>query len=179
MNLILRALIMALGLALGNVAHAQSVQSPVLTIDSERFYRDSAFGQRIASDIDNRTSALSEGNRKLEAELETEELALTEQRPTMPPEEFRALADAFDARVEAIRREREIESREIAQLLEESRDRFLNTAAPLLEDIMQESGALVILERRSVFVSSNAIDITAAAITRIDEVLGDGDTAPE
>ena len=41
---------------------------------------------------------------------------------------------------------------------------------------MREAGAAVILERRSVFVSLNAIDITADAIALLDETLGSGAT---
>jgi len=153
---------------------AQDVRSPILTIDSERFYRDSAFGQRVVAEIEAQTTALSEDNRRLEAELEAEEQKLTDQRPDMEPEAFRELADAFDARVEGIRKEREARSRAIADLLEENRDRFLIAAAPVLEVIMREAGAAVVLEQRSVFISANAIDITDIAIARMDATLGDG-----
>ncbi|MEX0365310.1 MAG: OmpH family outer membrane protein, partial [Ruegeria sp.] len=74
--------------------------------------------------------------------------------------------------------EREAKSREIAALLDQNRDRFLIAAAPVLESIMREAGAAVILEQRSVFISANAIDITDLAIARIDAVLGDG-TQPD
>ena len=57
--------------------------------------------------------------------------------------------------------------------------RFLTAAAPVLEQIMREAGAAVILEQRSVFVSANAIDITKKAIERIDAQLGDGSIQPE
>ena len=43
--------------------------------------------------------ALRSEARALDASFEAEEQRLTEQRPTLPPEEFRKLADAFDARV--------------------------------------------------------------------------------
>ncbi len=169
-----RAACVALAVCIAAMATAQDVRSPILTIDSERLYRGSAFGQRVVQDIEAQTSALSEENRVLEEQLETEEQELTDQRPEMTPEDFRNLADAFDARVQSIRRDREAKSRAIAAQLEENRDRFLNAAAPVLEAIMREAGAAVILERRSVFVSANAIDITEAAIARIDAVLGDG-----
>ena len=70
-------------------------------------------------------------------------------------------------------------SNEIEELREKNRIRFLNAAAPVLEEIMRETNAAVILEQRSVFVSSNAIDITQTAIERIDAQLGDGTTEPE
>ena len=39
---------------------------------------------------------------------------------------------------------------------------------------MREAGAGVILERRSVLFSANAIDITDIAIQRLDDAIGDG-----
>ena len=175
MGRLARALaILVAALSWAATSTAQDVRSPILTIDSERLYRDSAFGQRVLNEIEARTSDLAEDNRRIEAELEGEERALTDQRPDMAPDAFRALADAFDARVEAIRRDRDARSRAIADLLEENRDRCLVSAAPVLEEIMRDTGAAVILEQRSVFVSANAIDITDLAISRLDETLGDG-----
>ncbi|MEL6888473.1 MAG: OmpH family outer membrane protein, partial [Pseudomonadota bacterium] len=147
-----------------------------LTIDSERLYRDSAFGQRVLREIEARTRALTEENQKLEAELEAEEKALTEQRDSLTPEEFRALADAFDARVQAIRRERDARNQENIELLDENQERFLRAALPVLEAIMRDVGAAVVLEVRSVFVSANAIDITDRAIAEINAAVGDGTT---
>ncbi|WP_299731354.1 OmpH family outer membrane protein [uncultured Tateyamaria sp.] len=155
-------------------ATAQDVRSPILTIDSDRLYRGSAFGQRVLREIEAQNDALADENRVLEQQLENEEAELTAQRDTLSAEEFRALADAFDARVQAIRRERENESRAISAQLENNRDRFLAAAVPVLEAIMREAGAGVVLEQRSVFISANAIDITDAAIARIDAALQDG-----
>lgn len=176
---VLRLACVALGLLLAGMAMAQDLRSPILTIDSERLYRDSAFGERVVREIEAQTSALADENRRIEETLEAEELELTAQRADLPPEDFRALADAFDARVQSIRQERDAKSRAIADQLEDNRDRFLIGAEPVLEAIMREAGAAVILERRSVFVSANVIDITDAAIARIDALLGDGVTAPD
>ncbi|WP_299282041.1 OmpH family outer membrane protein [uncultured Tateyamaria sp.] len=175
----LRLIIVTLALFGASVSFAQDVRSPILTIDSDRFYRASDFGQRVLREIAEQTDALAEDNRVIEETLETEELALTEQRADLPPEDFRALADAFDARVQSIREQREAENRAIANQLEENRDRFLNAAAPVLEAIMREAGAAVILERRSVFISANAIDITDTAVERMNEALGDGVQTPD
>lgn len=174
----LRWLILALALTGAGAALAQDVRSPILTIDSDRLYRDSAFGQNVLKQIEAQTTALADENRTLEIELEAEEKALTAQRADMTPEEFRAIADAFDARVQSIRSDRENKSRAIANKLEENRDRFLSAAFPVLETIMLEAGAAVVLEQRSVFISANAIDITDTAISRINAVLGDGADVP-
>jgi Skp family chaperone for outer membrane proteins len=174
-----RYLVLALALTGAGAALAQDLRSPILTIDSDRLYGDSAFGKRVVREIEAQTSALAEENRALEAELEAEERRLTAQRADLSPEDFRVLADAFDARVQTIRAEREARSSAIASQLEENRTRFLNAAAPVLETIMREAGAAVVLERRNVFISANVIDITLSAIVRIDAVLGDGSTPPQ
>ena len=137
-------------------------------------YRDSAFGRRVLKDMEMQTSILVEENRALERELEEEERTLTNQRGTLPAAEFRVLADAFDARVQSIRAEREARSRQISAQLEQNRERFLSAAGPVLEAIMRDAGAAVVLERRSVFISANSIDITELAVTKIDAILGDG-----
>jgi histone H3/H4 len=43
-----------------------------------------------------------------------------------------------------------------------------------MERLMRQAGAAVILERRSVFVSANAIDITQQAISLLNETVGSG-----
>lgn len=175
----LRWFCVVIALASAGGSDAQNMRSPILTIDSERLYRDSAFGQRVLEDIEAQSASLAEENRTIEERLEKEEADLTEQRATMEPEEFRALADAFDTRVQAIRREREAKSRQIASQLESNRDQFLTVALPVLETIMREAGAAIVLEQRNVFISANAIDITDTAIQRIDTALGDGDTTTD
>ncbi|KEJ94803.1 OmpH family outer membrane protein [Pseudosulfitobacter pseudonitzschiae] len=150
------------------------MQSPILTVDTDRLYSQSAFGLRVAKEIEERGADLAAENRKIEAELTAEEQDLTDKRAKMDAEAFRSLADAFDEKVQSTRRAQEAKGRELSQLLEKEQIAFLNAAAPVLETLMRESGAAVILERRSVFLSANVIDITDAAIARIDAALGDG-----
>lgn len=150
------------------------VISPVLTIDSERMFRESAFGRRVNDEIEARSVELAAENRQIEAALEAEERELTEKRSELKPAEFRGLADAFDAKVQRTRSEQAAKNRALNEILDRERDRFLAAAAPVLEQLMRNSGAAVILERRRVFVSSAAIEVTDRAITLLDQTLGDG-----
>ena len=144
------------------------VQSPILTIDSERLFLDTILGQKIAAEIEAAGAALQERNDQIASELEAEELELTQKRADMSPEQFRAVADAFDEKAQRIRTERAAELRALNQRLEDERLAFLRAAEPILESIMLEAGAAVVLEQRSVFISSLAVDITSVAIARID-----------
>ena len=154
-------------------------QSPILTIESDRFFAESLFGRRIAAEIEATGAELAAENRQIEAELTVEERALTEQRASLPADAFRALADAFDEKVTRLRREQDTKARALGQRSEDTRRRFLNAAGPVLGALMRESGAAVILERRAVFLSADVIDITDEAIRRVDTVIGDGSDLPD
>ncbi len=156
-----------------------SVISPILTINSDRLFSESAYGTRVREDINARLAELEAENRKVEAGLELEERALTAKRTEMPPEEFRVLADAFDAKVQQIRAEQDGKLRALDELQVRERDTLLAAAAPVLERLMRESGAVVILERRQVWASVTAVEITEEAIALLNETLGSGPEAPE
>lgn len=151
-----------------------TVISPILTIDSERLFLESAFGKRVAAEIEEKGAELTAENRKIEAALEAEERELTEMRADMSAEAFRELANTFDQKVQTTRQEQAAKGRALNELLDQERDVFLTAAAPVLERLMREADAAVILERRSVFVSASAIEITDDAIALLDETLGSG-----
>lgn len=152
----------------------QGAASPIVTLDRERLFAGSQFGQRLTSEIEAASRELAAENRRIEGELIEEERALTDQRATLTPEEFRPLADAFDKKVEAIRDEQDGKSRELNRRLEEERQTFFRAALPVLGALVRDSGAVAILNAEAVFLSFQQLDITDRAIARIDEVLGDG-----
>ena len=149
--------------------------SPVVTLDVERLLQDTAIGQNIATKLEDQVQALADENASIAADLEAEEQALTENRPDMEVAEFRILADAFDQKVQQIRAEQDAKQQELQRLRDLERDSFLDAIGPLLSAIAREHGAVVVLERRSVFLSAEGIDITGEAIKKIDEALASGD----
>lgn len=158
-------------LAEPRAAYAQDLGvplSPVLVIDSDRMFRASQTGQKINADLEERLDTLVAENRKIEGQLVAEEQALTDLRPTMNPTEFRNLADEFDQKVQGIRAAQDAKQRELQQARDAQSQTFIADVAPILSAIGRERGALVILERRSVFLSADTIDITEEAIARIN-----------
>jgi len=152
-------------------------QTPILVIDFERVFAESAFGRRVNEEIEQQGRAIAAENRQIEAELIEQERELTDLRPTLAPDEFRALADAFDEKVQRLRDEQDAKARALGARTEEARRRFLTVAQPVLEGLLREAGAMLILERRTVFVAADAIDVTDRAIALIDSQIGDGTPA--
>lgn len=151
----------------------------VLLVSQDRLFSASLYGKAVQGRIEEVSRTLQAENRKIEADLEAEERRLTEQRKILPAEEFRTLAEAFDAKVEGIRAAQEAKARSITQQREAERQRFFEIAVPILAQLMAEQGAVAILDKSAVVLSFDRIDITDTAIARIDAELGDGSAAAE
>lgn len=176
---IVAAWLLGAGAAFAQAQPAPQVElpPPVLTIDADRLLAESAFGRALAAEVDTAARALAEENRRIETDLLAEERDLTERRAMMSPDEFRPMADAFDEKVQRLRAEQDEKERALADLREEGRQRFFREAVPVLSEIVREQGALVLLDRRDVFLSADAIDITDIAIARIDAAVAPPDEA--
>jgi Skp family chaperone for outer membrane proteins len=151
------------------------LSSPILTIDSDRVFQESAFGLRVAQEIELEGAELAKENNQIASVLEEEEQALTDKRDEMTPDEFRVLANAFDKKVQQTRQEQAAKGRALNALLDQEREIFLTAAAPVLERLMREAGAAVILDTRTVFVSASVVEITDDAIALLNETLGGGE----
>ncbi len=164
-------------LALALPAAAQDlgrVVSPVLTIDRDRLFAGTLFGQRVNAETEVARAAMAEETRKIEIALAEEEKTLTAQRATMSPKAFRELADAFDAKVRALRIERDAAEENLRAQITAAQTAFFDQIGPTLGLLVRERGAVMIVDRRAILLTTADIDITAEAIARIDLLLGDG-----
>lgn len=158
------------------------LRSPILTLDQDRLFADSQTGQAIMERVEDDSAALAAENRRIEAELIAEERELTERRAGLPADQFRALAEAFDEKVVAIRRAQDTKARAIAQRRETAQQEFYRQALPLLAELVRDRGAVAVLDRGAVILSAEQVDITDAAIALLDERIaapGDDSPAPE
>ncbi len=175
----LRALCVLVLVAVAMPLGAQQLgvpQTDVLTISSERLFADSAFGQRVFREIEAESTLLAEENERIVAQLSKEEKDLTDKRSELSADEFRPLAEAFDEKVQSHRDGQRAKLDALARRGEEARGQFFEMAQPVLIELLREFGASIVIERSNVVLSTDASDITNAAIARIDAAIGDGAT---
>ncbi|GFE66826.1 OmpH family outer membrane protein [Litoreibacter roseus] len=163
-------LILLLAPALGVAQEA--TQSPVLTLDQERLFESSAFGQRALADLQKARQELRAENARIQEDLITEEERLRDERPTLEPAAFQKLAADFDERVTAIRAAQDEKGTTILGTLETEKQRFFELAFPVLFELVEETGAVAILNDQAVIFSVRQIDITEAAIARVNQRIG-------
>ena len=152
--------------------------SPILALDQQRVFEDSAFGKASLSRLEAASRDLQAEIRKIESDLEIEERLLTERRATMPPAEFQPLAAAFDEKVEKIRDAWVIKDRELKRQRDQDQQRFFEAAVPVLAEVMQEMGAVMLVDKSTVILNLDRADITQLAIARIDLRLSDAPAQP-
>ena len=148
--------------------------APILTVDEEALFAGSAWGKRVKARIDAEGAALQAENDRIAEALAAEEAELTGLRATLEAGEFRQRAEAFDRRATEIRRERAQAAADLNARADQDRLAFYRAALPLMGKLMQERGAVAVLDQRTVFVSLDVIDITLDLIERLDSELGDG-----
>jgi Skp family chaperone for outer membrane proteins len=144
------------------------IERPVLVIDTGRLFAESAYAKQLNDEIEQVALDIRDENQRIVAELVAEEQSLTELRPTMSPEDFRAAADAFDRKAQDIRAERDAKEIELEEARLDVRVRFLSEVRSVVGQLMVERGGGIVLDSRSAYVYVTAIDITEEAIARVD-----------
>jgi Skp family chaperone for outer membrane proteins len=162
---------LALASALAPAAGAQDGLAPLLTLDQERFFTESAFGNASLARERAAAEALVSENARIEAELVAEEQALTELRSTLPPEDFAARAAAFDAKVERIRDEQDAKVDALTTARDADRQAFEEAARPVLGALLRERRAAAIIDKSLLILSASAVDVTDEAIARVNATL--------
>ena len=150
------------------------VPSPVLTLDWETLYDQSQWGIRVRREIAAASRALNAENNRIADDLVAEERALTDRRPAMDPKAFRLEADAFDTRATEIRAAQKAKAQAIQTQLEQERQAFIQSVVPVLDTMLTERGAVVVLDRRAIIRGLANIDVTEDLVTLIDRDIGDG-----
>lgn len=152
---------------------ASAQQSEILTIELDRLFAETRLGAETRDALETRARQIQRENAEIEQSLIAEERELTEQRGTLEPDEFRALADAFHERVETLRAEQDEKERQFNRQQSEAQAAFFQEIQSLLAEIMVEKGAAVIMERRDLFLSDGRVDVTDEAIARINAAAED------
>ncbi len=141
----------------------------ILIVSQEELFANSALGKDILQlEQDERETLIEEG-RRIGAAFEAEERTLTQERDSMAPEAFQALADAFDEKVVSARAAQETNDANLIANIEARRRAFYGVIAPILAQVMQRYNATVIIDRRSALLFDRNLDITREAIEFLDK----------
>lgn len=152
-------------------AAAKAPAAVILFVDRTAVLRRSAVGKSVAAQVEELArkmeSEFGPENQKLQADFQT----LQTDAPVMAPEKRQETIRQLEARREAF--QKKVQERQAAIQAGQNavRTQIEKAIGPILEKIMAERGANVLLDRGAVVLGSGDLDVTDLVITRLDAAL--------
>ena len=144
------------------------IQVPLIAFDRDRIFTESTIGRDLEAKIEALRTALVAENDTIYTTLEAEEKELSILKDTLSSEAFSVRADAFDAKVIAIRAEQKVKSETVQQAYDLGVRDFEQSLNTVLTEIAQEVRAVAVFERKQIYLMSGSIDISLEAIKRLN-----------
>ena len=142
---------------------------PVLVLDLRKALNESVAGRALINNYRGKVINLNNEFNAIEAQLVAEEQALSKMRRTMEAIEFIKLAEVFDAKSSKTRELYRTRKQRLETNLSEDTDRLGLVLSQIAGAIMEEKGALIVMMKNQVIVSSNQIDITSIVMDRANK----------
>ena len=89
----------------------------------------------------------------------------------MAPEAFESQRIEYEKKLQKYNEERQAKLISIDNLLATSRKEVLDALSPILEDISNEKGITIILEKNTVLLNAENMDITEEALKKLNKQL--------
>ena len=153
-------------------AAASGVQAPrIIVIDRQQLLQRSAAGKDIFTQTQNLSKQLETQLRTEEGALQTEATQLQQQMAIMAADvraqkekDFTTKQQAFQTKVQQRQAQIQASFNQAARQVEVALD-------PILQSIMKERGANMVLDRSAVIVATTDVDVTPVALQRLDRAL--------
>jgi len=149
-----------------------AVQSPrIVVIDRQQLLQRSAAGKYIFTQTQALSKQLETQLRTEETQLQSEAVQLQQQMAIMAADlraqkekDFTSKQQAFQTRVQQRQAQIQASFNQAARQVEVALD-------PILQAIMKERGANMVLDRSAVIVATSDVDVTPVALQRLDRAL--------
>jgi outer membrane protein len=186
LNIAFRAVLVGAGLASAiTTAQAQAPAKPraaapatspvpaprIIVVDRQAILRASRVGQDIVRQVNAYTSAAESEFRAESVALQKEQAALQQQVAILAPDVRAQKIKAFEAKQQAFKNKVDARQSLIQGGVLKAREQVEAALAPILQGIMQERGANLLLDRGAVVLGMVDIDVTRLTIQRLDQKL--------
>jgi Skp family chaperone for outer membrane proteins len=166
---------------MGASAQAQSPAHPpaapplpaprILVVDRQAILRFSKVGQDIVRQVNAYTQAAENEFKSQRDSLQKEQAAIQQQMAILAPDVREQKRKAFEAKVAAFQQKVQSRQSEIQGGVLQARQQVEQALAPVLQGIMQERQANLLLDRAAVVLGTIDIDVTKVAVQRLDQKL--------
>jgi outer membrane protein len=143
----------------------------ILVIDRAAILRGSVVGQNIMKQVQTLTAAAEKMLKGQDASLRQEGGALQQQLAILSPSVKAAKIKAFQAKQAALQQNVQTQQGLIQGGVLKARQQVEQALGPILQAIMTERGANLLLDRNAVVLGTVDVDVTSVAIQRLNQKL--------
>ena len=159
----------AMTLLLASGAFAQTAPAIILVVDTVRIQEQSVAAKSVQTQIRDFQTKLQAQAKATQDRLKAEEVGLKQQQTLLAPEQFDVKRREFEAKVGEEQRKFQQVQQEYDVAIRNAQSTLLKALQPILKELMTEKGANMLLDGRMVMTSSDSLDVTAAAIERLNK----------
>jgi outer membrane protein len=140
----------------------------ILMVDLRRVMAVSKSGQDIARQVQSLKQQAQSELQGEERSLQAEKTQLEQQAAILAPDVKARRIKDFQAKAEAFQKKVDQRGSLIQGGVLKAQQQLEQALGPILQGIMQERGATVLLDRSAVLLAPNAIDVTNIVVQRLD-----------
>ena len=152
-------------------SYAEYPDTNIGVVDLNYVLSDSDAAVDAAKQIENYAKQIEEEIKKSDQSLIDEQNVLIESQQIMAPAAFDEKRKEYESKVQNYNITRQEKLMSIDRILAESRNEVLNALKPILEEISNEKGITILLEKNSVLLNAESMDITEEALKILNKKL--------
>ena len=154
-----------------NPLYAQYPDTNVGVVDLNYILSESDAAVDAAKQIENIAKQIEEEITNSDQSLIDEQNELIESQQIMAPAAFDEKRKEYENKVENYNIIRQEKLMSVDRIVSESRNEVLNALKPILEDISNDKGITILLEKNSVLLNAENMDITQEALKILNKKL--------
>ena len=165
------AIVVAFGL--GALAQAKSAPTDlsIILVDRNAFFAESSAGQDVARQVQEMKKQMEERLNGKAEKLRIEEEQLMGQQSLLTQEAFEAKAQKLRESRLALQREADQQGRLLQNGVLKAQNQIWQAASPILDSILKEKQAMLMIDRSAIVKGSVDLDVTASALQRLNQKL--------
>lgn len=148
-----------------------TTNATIITVDRNSFFTDSAAAKDIAKQVKTLREGIEADLKKKMEGLTTERDQLAGQQTILTQDVFETKAKQLQERFVALQAEAENKQRQLQAAVAKAQSKILEAVSPVLDAILKEKKANLMLERGIIVKGAVDIDVTATAMLRLNEKL--------
>tara|TARA_Y200000002_G_scaffold381926_1_gene397358 strand:- start:980 stop:1525 length:546 start_codon:yes stop_codon:yes gene_type:complete len=152
-----------------SISFAEYPNTSIGVIDINKILAESDAAVMASKQIEEIAIEIENEIKNSDEEIIKEQNLLIESQAIMAPEAFESKRNEYEIKVQNYNNERQSKLLKIDELIAVSRNNVLNALKPILEDISNEKGITILLEKGSVMLNADKMDITDEVLKKLNK----------